>query len=241
MAEKRKLDDFEEDEEVAVLHWKDARAQLSQLKVVGCDRLGNGFGWVLKRLLNNKPFIVQGPPCEVVFAPAYKDPTKFGGVPDPKRKKDTWSITLKTNDLEFVKFCNTELKRVDLRHMFEVRSVWGGDSYNDPAELTATLTNMVALDKDTGEMSFRCDLTAGKDAAKPDLVLRDYVTEELLSDATLIGQHSHIVPILDLSDVFVGKSAKSKQWAKMPTAFVKELVSERRIDAKGIKLAKRDD
>jgi hypothetical protein len=50
-----------------------------------------------------------------------------------------------------------------------------------------------------------------------------------------------IVPILDFSDVFIGKQTKSKQWVKMPTAFVKEIVSDTRVDANAIKRVKRDD
>jgi hypothetical protein len=100
---------------------------------------------------------------------------------------------------------------------------------------------MVTLDKDTGTMTFRCDLSADVGASRPNLVLRDFESEELLSESAMLGHHSTIVPIIDLSDVFVGKSAKSKQWAKMPAAFVKQLVSEKKIDARGIKLAKRDD
>jgi hypothetical protein len=235
----------EEAEEVSPIHWKDASAALADLKVVGCDLLGNKFGWVLKRLLNGKErFLVQGPPCEVVFAPAYQDPTKFKNnpsQPDPKRKRDKWNTTLKTHDLAFARFCNQELRKAALQHMFDARESWGGGQFSSPAELTATLPNVIDLDKDTGDMTFSLDLTAARDAPRPDLVLRDYETQALLPEEATLGQHSIVVPIIDFSDVFVGRSAKSKQWAKMPVAFVRQIVNDKKVEPKSIKLAKRDD
>jgi hypothetical protein len=228
---------------VEVLHWRDAAAVLADLKVVGCDLLPNKFGWVLKRLIAGKRFLVQGPTCTVVFAPQYQDPTKFKTnpqAPDPNRKRDKWNCTLKTTDIEFAKFINSQLKKATLEHMFECRAQWNGTQYESPAELTATLPNPVEIDQVTGVMTFGCDLTAAKDATRPDLVLKDYETEEPLGEDIMIGQHSEIVPILDLSDVFLGKQAKSKQWIKMPTAFVRDIVTDTRVDAKSIKLAKRE-
>lgn len=230
--------------EVQPIHWRDAEQILGDLKVVGCDLLPNKFGWVLKRLLDGKRFLVQGPPCTVVFAPAYQDPTKFKlnpREPDPNRKRDKWNCTLRTKDADFAKLCNGPLKQIALKQMYEVRASWGGNKYGSPAELTAILNEVVNEDERTGEMEFSVDLTADVGATHPSLILRDYETEEQLPQETMLGQHSTIVPILDWSDVFVGKTAKSKQWSKMPTAFVRELVGDVRVDARSIKLAKRND
>ena len=69
--------------------------------------MSNKFGWMLKRSLKGKKFVIQGPPCTVVWAPAYLDQSKFGNsTPDPKRKKDKWSMTLKTTSQKFADFYN---------------------------------------------------------------------------------------------------------------------------------------
>jgi hypothetical protein len=233
-----------ESEVPAIVHWSEAQAALADLKVVGCDLLPNKFGWVLKRLLDGKRFLVQGPPCTVVFAPAYQDPTKFKNnpqQPDPNRKRDKWNTTLRTTSRDFAAFCNRFLRDVNLQHMHDQRGAWGGSQYESPAELKAIISQVVDLDEKSMEMTFTCDLTAERGAALPNLVLKDFESESPLPEGSVLGQHSVIVPILDFSDVFIGKQTKSKQWVKMPTAFVKEIVSDTRVDANAIKRVKRDD
>lgn len=230
-----------EDQAVEPIHWTEASKQLANLRVDGCDLLSNKFGWMLKRSLKGKKFVIQGPPCTVVWAPAYLDQSKFGNsTPDPKRKKDKWSMTLKTTSQKFADFYNKDLKKVTLRHMFEQRTAWGGDSYEDPMQLMALLPNPIAIDADSQSLQLRCDLTASKDASKPELLLRDYETEKLLSDEIVLGQHSVVVPIIDLSDVFIGKASKCKQYSKVPVVYVKELVSDTRVDPAAYKRVKRD-
>lgn len=231
--------------EVAPIHWTEAEAALARLQAVKCDMLPNKMGWVLNRLVDGKErFLVQGPPCTVTFAPAYQDPTKFKTnpkEPDPNRKRDKWNCTLRTTDLKFANLLNKALKALTLQQMFDYRAVWNGNQFNSPAELTANLPNPVELDEKTLAMTFSCDLNADVGATRPNLVMRDFDTDVELPEDTVLGQHSILVPIIDLSDVFVGKATKSKQWIKMPTVYVKKVVSDTRVDPKAIKRVKRDD
>lgn len=221
-------------EAIEPIHWKDAAKELPNLKVDGCDLLGNKMGWILKRSLHGKKFVIQGPPCTVVFAPSYLDQAKFGKENDPKRKKDKWSTTLRTNTPGFVDFMNKELKKVTLRHMFDNRTIWGGLQYEEASHLTAILPAPVTLDPDSKATEFKIDLDAEKDASKPNLLLRDWKTDEILTDATL-GQHSVVVPIIDLSDVYIGRATKSKQYCRSPVMYVRELISDKRVDPRAYK------
>lgn len=232
------------------IHWRDFDAT----KVKSGAYKNGQFGPSTSRTYGDAatPVIVQCPDARVVHAPSAwteEQEAKYGSKFGPlkaDRKSDKWTMTIGFANKDFEHVFRNEIVKQARQDLFDNRQKWAGANWKEipsPEALFSKLPNpMQESASVTGEYELKVSMRSAVGSSDLNCAFIDFDTNEPwpVRDKP-IGPETMIRPVIDFSDMFVGKEAKLYCTLRLCYVHADKYVPPRKFDADNYVIEKNRD